>query len=131
MRPKPPAIAKVLRVSPLLPDADKPADPLPRAALEAHAASQGHKSIEACLSALQPQQLDAPALLLVLKTLPELAPSESVAAADLFFGFTADPLKDWSVFHPSLLKEDALHYSDSPNDLMPCYVSQWLGCESR
>jgi hypothetical protein len=102
----------------------------PRAALEAHAASEGHTSVKAYLRALTPQRLDAAAFIKLRDATLQLTADEAEVAAALFFSFAADP-KDWSVFHPSLLEKDTFKDSLKPGEMLPSSLVPWMGCESR
>jgi hypothetical protein len=116
--------------APLLPTLDEEENFRP--ALEAHAAARDHPSVEAWLraAALQPQKLTADSLFTLLDAMPTLTAAEQSAAADLFCAFSSD-LKDWSVFHPFLLKKSTFKGLLKKDEMIPSCMSHWVGCESR
>jgi hypothetical protein len=82
---------------------------LARRALEDHAASHGHPSVEAWLRALTPPHFDSSALDHLFPALVLLNPEEQEAAADLLFAFGRDvPANPGGrgLFHPSLLARE-------------------------
>jgi hypothetical protein len=86
----------------------------PRAALERHAASQGHPSVEAWLRAASLIEVDLEAVRLLSGAVKGLTEDEEQAAADLLFSFVRrgpDGTDDWGVFHPSLIGDRATEHN--------------------
>jgi hypothetical protein len=107
-----------------------------RAALEAHATSKGHPSVEPWLRALTPQRLNHEVLNLILEAIGTLTLSEQSAAAEVFFAFAPSgprpPAEDGSVFHPSLLEPDAFPGLCSDTLLLPKSLADpWLSVECK
>jgi hypothetical protein len=104
-----------------------------RAALERHATSQGHSSIEAWLRSLSSLNLDRRALSGVLEAIPQLTPPEAAAATALFLGFVRRGPRDWrpadwSAFHPDLLVKGSLVPEHTEERLLPALIYNAVEC---